>query len=112
MSEFDFIDDYAPPKLSDTGLKQALSFSVNNNPGNIQRRQILKNLGYLSQPRKPTEIFSAEDLADLQEQAYQHRIGRDVDKKDLMKGFSGFLSYMRDDGFEDIAIVVKKKEKH
>ena len=105
----DFIDDYTPPKLSDTGLKQALSFSVNNNPGNIQRRQILKNLGYLSQPRKPTEIFSAEDLANLQEQAYQHRMGRDVDKKDLMKGFSGFLSYMRDDGFEDVAIVVKKK---
>ena len=105
----DFIDDYTPPKLSDTGLKQALSFSVNNNPGNIQRRQILKNLGYFSQPRKPTEIFSAEDLADLQEQAYQHRMGRDVDKKDLMKGFSGFLSYMRDDGFEDVAIVVKKK---
>jgi hypothetical protein len=105
----DFIDDYTPPKLSDTGLRQALSFSVNNNPGNIQRRQILKNLGYLSQPRKPTEIFSAEDLADLQEQAYQHRLGRDVDKKDLMKGFSGFLSYVRSDGFEDIAIVVKKK---
>ena len=105
----DFIDDYTPPKLSDTGLRQALSFSINDNPGNIQRRQILKNLGYLSQPRKPTEIFSAEDLANLQEQAYQHRMGRDVDKKDLMKGFSGFLSYMRDDGFEDVAIVVKKK---
>ena len=92
-----------------TQVKQTLAAAINDNPGNIQRRQILKNLGYLSQPRKPTEIFSAEDLSDLQEQAYQHRLGRGGDKKDLMKGFSGFLSHTRSDGFEDIAIVVKRK---
>ena len=38
-----------------------------------------------------------------------HRAGRDVDKKDLMIGFSGFLSYVRDDGLDEIAIVVKRK---
>ena len=93
-----------------TQIKQTLAAAINDNPGNIQRRQILKNLGYLSQPRKPTELWSAEDLTDLQEQAYQHRLGRGGDKKDLMKGFSGFLSHTRSDGFEDIAIVVKRKK--
>ena len=95
---------------NNTEIKQSLSAAINDNPGNIQRRQILKNLGYLSQPRKPTELWSAEDLTDLQEQAYQHRLGRGGDKKDLMKGFSGFLSHTRSDGFEDIAIVVKRRK--
>ena len=105
----DFVDDYAPPKLSNTGLRQSLSFAVNDSPGNIRRQQILKNLGYLPEAKPANKIFSAEDIADLEERAYQHRAGRDVDKKDLMKGFSGFLSYVRDDGLDEIAIVVKRK---
>ena len=37
----DFVDDYAPPKLSNTGLRQSLSFAVNDSPGIIRRQQIL-----------------------------------------------------------------------
>ena len=105
----DFVDNYTPPNLSNTGLKQSLSYAINDSPGNIRRQEVLKNLGYLPEAKPAKNLFSAEDIADLEEQAFQHRLGRDVDKKDLMKGFNGFLSYVRDDGLEEVAIVVKRK---
>ena len=88
----------------------AMGNSNNSGPGNVARGQILKRLGYLPEAQPATKYFSAEDIQDLEERAFQYRLTRKTGaKSDFMQGFNESLSYKRSDReFDEVAIVVKK----
>ena len=81
------------------------------NRGNPNWRPNLKQFGYFPDTRDAVSQFGEQTVADFMERARLHRVGRaKLGKKELMKDFNETLSIIRDDGTEEIGMVVRRKK--
>ena len=80
------------------------------NRGNPNWRPNLKQFGYFPDSKDATSQFSEKAIADFMERARLHRVNRaKLGKKELMRDFNETLDVLRDDGSEDIALIVRRK---
>ena len=80
------------------------------NRGNPNWRPNLKQFGYYPDTKDAISQFGEQTVTDFMERARLHRVGRaQLGKKELMKDFNETLDVIRDDGTEDIAMVVRRK---
>ena len=81
------------------------------NRGNPNWRPNLKQFGYFPDTKDAVSQFGEQTVADFMERARLHRVGRaKLGKKELMKDFNETLSIIRDDGTEEIGMVVRRKK--
>lgn len=81
------------------------------NAGNPNWRPNLKQFGYYPDTKDAVTQFGEQTVADFMERARLHRVARaKLGKKELMKDFNETLDVIRDDGTEDIAMVVRRKK--
>ena len=90
------------------------SFFKNREPITVyalgKKRFNLKRLGYFPDTKDAVSQFGQEAVDDIMEKARLHRVSRSgLGKKELMKEFNETLDIIRDDGTEEIAFVVKRK---
>ena len=75
-----------------------------------KKRFNLKRLGYFPDTKDAVSQFGQEAVDEFMEKARLHRVSRSkLGKKELMKDFNETLDIIRDDGTEEIAFVVKRK---
>ena len=100
--ETDFFKNREPITVYALGKKNA---------GNPNWRPNLKQFGYFPDTRDAVSQFGEQTVADFMERARLHRVGRaKLGKKELMKDFNETLSLIRDDGTEEIGMVVRRKK--
>ena len=81
------------------------------NRGNPNWRPNLKQFGYFPDTKDAVSQFGEQTVADFMERARLHRVGRaKLGKKELMKDFNETLSIVRDDGTEEIGMIVRRKK--
>ena len=81
------------------------------NRGNPNWRPNLKQFGYFPDTKDAVSQFGEQTVADFMERARLHRVARNkLGKKELMKDFNETLSIVRDDGTEEIGMVVRRKK--
>ena len=81
------------------------------NSGNPNWRPNLKQFGYYPDTKDAVSQFGEQTVADFMERARLHRVARNkLGKKELMKDFNETLSIVRDDGTEEIAMIVRRKK--
>ena len=81
------------------------------NSGNPNWRPNLKQFGYYPDTKDAISQFGDQTIADFMEKARLHRVARNkLGKKELMKDFNETLSIVRDDGTEEIAMIVRRKK--
>ena len=90
------------------------SFFKNKEPITVyalgKKRFNLKRLGYFPDTKDAVSQFGQEAVDEFMEKARLHRVSRsELGKKELMKDFNEVLDIIRDDGTEEIAFVVKRK---
>jgi len=70
----------------------------------------LKRLGYFPDSKDAVSQFGQEAVDDLMERGRLHRLSRSgLGKEELMKNFNESLDMIRDDGAEEMAFIVKRK---
>jgi len=70
----------------------------------------LKQFGYFPDTKDAVTQFGEQTVTDFMERARLHRVARSkLGKKELMRDFNETLDVIRDDGSEDIAMVVRRK---
>ena len=70
----------------------------------------LKRLGYFPDSKDAVSQFGQEAVDDLMERGRLHRVSRSgLGKEELMKNFNESLDMIRDDGAEEMAFIVKRK---
>ena len=80
------------------------------NRGNPNWRPNLKQFGYFPDTKDAVSQFGADTINEFMEKARLHRVNRaKLGKKELMKDFNETLSIRRDDGTEEIAMIVRRK---
>ena len=80
------------------------------NRGNPNWRPNLKQFGYFPDTKDAVSQFGEQTVADFMERARLHRVSRNkLGKKELMKDFNETLSIVRDDGTEEIGMIVRRK---
>ena len=80
------------------------------NVGNPNWRPNLKEFGYFPDSKDAVTQFGKQTVDDFMERARLHRVNRaKLGKKELMTDFNETLDIIRDDGTEDIAMVVRRK---
>ena len=80
------------------------------NRGNPNWRPNLKQYGYFPDTKDAVSQFGEDAVKEFMEKARLHRVARNkLGKKELMKDFNETLSLTRDDGTEEIAMIVKRK---
>ena len=81
------------------------------NVGNPNWRPNLKQFGYFPDTKDAVSQFGEQTVADFMERARLHRVARNkLGKKELMKDFNETLSLIRDDGTEEIGMIVRRKK--
>ena len=81
------------------------------NRGNPNWRPNLKQFGYFPDTKDAISQFGEQTVADFMEKARLHRVARNkLGKKELMKDFNETLSIVREDGTEEIAMIVRRKK--
>ena len=90
------------------------SFFKNKEPITVyalgKKRFNLKRLGYFPDTKDAVSQFGQEAVDEFMEKARLHRVSRSgLGKQELMKDFNETLDIIRDDGTEEIAFVVKRK---
>ena len=81
------------------------------NVGNPNWRPNLKQFGYFPDTKDAVSQFGEQTVADFMERARLHRVSRaKLGKKELMKDFNETLSLIRDDGTEEIGMIVRRKK--
>ena len=81
------------------------------NRGNPNWRPNLKQFGYFPDTKDAVSQFGEDAVNQFMEKARLHRVARNkLGKKELMKDFNETLSLTRDDGTEEIAMIVKRKK--
>ena len=81
------------------------------NRGNPNWRPNLKQFGYYPDTKDAVSQFGEQTVADFMEKARLHRVARNkLGKKELMKDFNETLSIVRDDGTEEIGMIVRRKK--
>ena len=81
------------------------------NRGNPNWRPNLKQFGYFPDTKDAVSQFGEQTVADFMERARLHRVARNkLGKKELMKDFNETLSIIRDDGTEEIGMIVRRKK--
>ena len=99
--ETDFFKDKQPIRVYALGKK---------NVGNPNWRPNLKEFGYFPDTKDAVTQFGKQTVDDFMERARLHRVNRaKLGKKELMTDFNETLDVIRDDGTEDIAMVVRRK---
>ena len=74
-------------------------------------RPNLKQFGYFPDTKDAISQFGEQTVADFMEKARLHRVARNkLGKKELMKDFNETLSIVREDGTEEIAMIVRRKK--
>ena len=99
--ESSFFKDKQPIRVYALGKK---------NVGNPNWRPNLKEFGYFPDSKDAVTQFGKQTVDDFMERARLHRVNRaKLGKKELMTDFNETLDVIRDDGTEDIAMVVRRK---
>jgi len=81
------------------------------NAGNPNWRPNLKQFGYFPDTKDAVSQFGEQTVANFMERARLHRVARNkLGKKELMKDFNETLSLVRDDGTEEIGMIVRRKK--
>ena len=81
------------------------------NRGNPNWRPNLKQFGYFPDTKDAVSQFGEQTVANFMERARLHRVARNkLGKKELMKDFNETLSLVRDDGTEEIGMIVRRKK--
>ena len=76
-----------------------------------KKRFNLKRLGYFPDTKDAVSQFGQEAVDEFMEKGRLHRLSRsNLGKKELMKDFNETLDIIRDDGTEEIAMIVKRKK--
>ena len=123
------LQDYSPlpkgvlPALTGTAtavtkkvLDNVFEFSLFKNPEPMtvyalgKKKFNLKRLGYFPDTKDAVSQFGQEAVDDLMERGRLHRVSRSgLGKEELMKNFNESLDMIRDDGAEEMAFIVKRK---
>ena len=110
-----YIDDIVDKAFSSNFFKNKEPITVyalgKKNRGNPNWRPNLKQYGYFPDTKDAVSQFGEDAVNEFMEKARLHRVGRNkLGKKELMKDFNETLSLTRDDGTEEIAMIVKRKK--
>ena len=110
-----YIDDIVDKVFSSNFFKNREPITVyalgKKNRGNPNWRPNLKQFGYFPDTKDAVSQFGEQTVADFMERARLHRVGRaKLGKKELMKDFNETLSLVRDDGTEEIGMIVRRKK--
>ena len=108
-----YIDDILEKALNSSFFKDKepiTVYALGKKRGNPNWRPNLKQYGYFPDTKDAVSQFGEDAVNEFMEKARLHRVGRNkLGKKELMKDFNETLSLTRDDGTEEIAFVVKRK---
>ena len=86
-------------------------YALGQKRGNPNWRPNLKQYGYFPDSKDAVSQFGEDAVNQFMEKARLHRVARNkLGKKELMKDFNETLSLTRDDGTEEIAMIVKRKK--
>ena len=86
-------------------------YALGKKRGNPNWRPNLKQFGYFPDTKDAVSQFGEQTVADFMERARLHRVARaKLGKKELMKDFNETLSIIRDDGTEEIGMIVRRKK--
>ena len=86
-------------------------YALGQKKGNPNWRPNLKQYGYFPDSKDAVSQFGEDAVNQFMEKARLHRVNRNkLGKKELMKDFNETLSLTRDDGTEEIAMIVKRKK--
>ena len=110
-----YIDDILDKALNSSFFKDKEPITVyalgKKNRGNPNWRPNLKQFGYFPDTKDAVSQFGEQTVADFMEKARLHRVARNkLGKKELMKDFNETLSIIREDGTEEIAMIVRRKK--
>ena len=110
-----YIDDILDKALNSSFFKDKEPITVyalgKKNRGNPNWRPNLKQFGYFPDTKDAVSQFGEQTVADFMEKARLHRVARNkLGKKELMKDFNETLSIVREDGTEEIAMIVRRKK--
>ena len=110
-----YIDDILDKALNSSFFKDKEPITVyalgKKNRGNPNWRPNLKQFGYFPDTKDAISQFGEQTVADFMEKARLHRVARNkLGKKELMKDFNETLSIVREDGTEEIAMIVRRKK--
>ena len=110
-----YIDDILDKALNSSFFKNKEPITVyalgKKNRGNPNWRPNLKQFGYFPDTKDAVSQFGEQTVADFMEKARLHRVARNkLGKKELMKDFNETLSIVREDGTEEIAMIVRRKK--
>jgi len=110
-----YIDDILDRALNSSFFKDKEPITVyalgKKNRGNPNWRPNLKQFGYFPDTKDAVSQFGEQTVADFMEKARLHRVARNkLGKKELMKDFNETLSIVREDGTEEIAMIVRRKK--
>lgn len=109
-----YIDDILDKALNSSFFKNKepiTVYALGKKRGNPNWRPNLKQYGYFPDSKDAVSQFGEDAVNEFMEKARLHRVGRNkLGKKELMKDFNETLSLIRDDGTEEIAMIVKRKK--
>ena len=109
-----YIDDIVDKAFSSNFFKNRepiTVYALGQKRGNPNWRPNLKQYGYFPDTKDAVSQFGEDAVNEFMEKARLHRVGRNkLGKKELMKDFNETLSLTRDDGTEEIAMIVKRKK--
>ena len=109
-----YIDDILEKALNSSFFKDKepiTVYALGKKRGNPNWRPNLKQYGYFPDTKDAVSQFGEDAVNEFMEKARLHRVGRNkLGKKELMKDFNETLSLTRDDGTEEIAMIVKRKK--